>query len=274
MMDQQLTINLDGLRAELQRSLQEVICLVAAGLNSAEAIEVDKLHLPSQIKRNFAKVDGADLEKVRKRYAEWLLECGFRDAIESVSAFLESAHRVLTCWELAVKDKSGWRIPRESWNKNFFPLVRQFHRLGLPDKLDHLSNKHSVEIKGSFREQILSINAARNCFVHRRGVVSALDANEDQNLVVKWSRMKLIVQNEDGDHELVIGETIEKESTISMVFEEKQKVFPLGATITFSVDEFSELTWCFFLFADGLVGSINGYGIDAGFIPKVAEVNA
>jgi hypothetical protein len=71
-----------------------------------------------------------------------------------------------------------------------------------------------------------------------------------------------------GEVGLVIGETIEKESTICMVHEEKQKSFPLKSMVNFSVDEFSELTWSFFLFAEELVKSINAYGIDQGFIPK------
>lgn len=274
MAEQQLKIDLNGLRVELQKSLQEVICLVAAGLNSSDTIELEGLKLPTSIQRNFARIDGADLDKVKRRYSEWLLTCGFRDSIESVSTFLENAHKVLTCWELAEKKDSAFRIPRERWDNDFVREVKKFHRLGFPDKLNHLAQKHAMGIKDTFKAQILSINSARNCLVHRRGIVGEPDENVPGALLVKWLRMKLFLRNEEGDRDLVIGETIEKEGTICMVHEEKQKSFSLRTMVNFSVDEFSELTWSFFLFAEELVKSINAYGVDQGFIPKAEPARA
>jgi len=274
MSDQKLNINLDGLRVELQRSLQKIIYLVSAGLNCTDGIEVEKLQLPTSIKYNFAKFSDLTEEKIKEKYSEWVLSSGFRDAIESVSSFLESVHQVLTCWELAVKEKSGFLIPKDDWNINIPAETKRYHRLGLPDKLDHIYVKHDIDIKDSFKEQILSINSARNCLVHRNGIVSERDVNQNEELVVKWLKMKLFVRDEDGDHDLVMGELIEKESTICVKLKEQERRFSLGSLVSFTVEEFSELTWCFFLFGEELVKTINQYGIDHGYVTTIKETNA
>ena len=274
MTDQRVNINLDGLRSELQRSLQSIICLVSAGLNSSDSIDSDNLHLPTSIKHTFANTSAIQKDKFKNKYSEWILSNGFRDAIESISSFLESVHQVLTCWELAVKTESEFHIPRDDWNITFPRMIKQYHRFGLPEKLSHISDEHDIEIKESFKDQVLSINSARNCLVHRNGVVSDRDVNEDNELVVKWLHMKLFVRNEDGDQDLVVGEVLEKESTICMKLEEKEKIFALGSLVSFTVEEFSELTWCFFLFGEELVKTINQSGMDLGFVNSPENTDA
>ncbi|MDD3447630.1 MAG: hypothetical protein PHF72_01200 [Gammaproteobacteria bacterium] len=191
-----VNINLNGLRGELQNSIQKVICLIAAGLNAVIEVEPDELMLPATIKSTFGKL-GLSKEQFNSEYSEWILSNGFRDAIESVSSFLESAHRVLSIWELIEKQQNGTPISGEDWNSVFLDAGNKFHRLGLPDKLDHIENAHGIEVGESYKEQVMSINVARNCFVHRKGVVSDRDVNGDGRLMVKWSRLRTFLQNED-----------------------------------------------------------------------------
>ena len=104
-----VNINLNGLRGELQRSLQKVICLVATGLEAKSDIEPNEIKLPTNIKSSFS---GAAIKKqeFHAQYTEWVLSNGLRDAIESVGGFLESSHRVLSIWELIEKQNSGTTI--------------------------------------------------------------------------------------------------------------------------------------------------------------------
>ena len=260
-----VNINLNGLRGELQRSLQEIICLVATGIEAKIDVEPNEIVLPTNIKSSFGNL-GLDKDEFHERYSEWILSNGFRDAIESISKFLESAHRVLSIWEIIEKQNSGATISSEEWNQIFLDGGNKFHRLGLPDKLDHISNIDGIEIKDSYKEQILSINIARNCYVHRNGIVSDRDLNDEDILNVKWSRLHTFLQNEDGEQELVVGEVIEKESTVCVRVDENEKAFSLGEQLSFTVDEMSEILWCLFLFGNDLVMNVSKFGEEKGFI--------
>jgi hypothetical protein len=260
-----VNINLNGLRGELQRSLQKVICLVATGLEAKSDIEPNEITLPANIKSTFSGL-ALNKQEFHAQYTEWVLSNGFRDAIESVGYFLESAHRVLSIWELIEKQNSGTRITGDDWNRIFRDVGNKFHRLGLPDKLEYISNYHGIDVKKSFKEQILTINVARNCFVHRNGVVSDRDLNEDNVLKIKWSRLHTFLQNEDGEQDLIPGILVEKESTVCVRFDENEKVFSLNESLSFTVDEMSEILWCLFLFGNELVTNISKYGEGKGFV--------
>jgi hypothetical protein len=268
-----VNVNLNGLLGELQRSLQRIICLVATGLEAKSDVDPNDISLSANIKSSFSDLK-IDKEEFQSQYAEWILSNGFREAIESVGNFLESAHRVLSIWELIEKQNTDTKITGDDWNKIFQDIGNKFHRLGLPDKLEHISKIHGIEIKNSYKEQILSINVARNCYVHRNGIVSDRDINEERGLKVKWSRLHTFLQNEDGEQELISGMLLEKESTVCVRFDENEKAFSLNEQLSFSVDEMSEILWCLFLFGNDLVMNISKFGEEKGFVQTSGTTSA
>lgn len=267
-----ININLNALRGELQRSLQRTIFLVAAGLQRVEHVDSKLLTLPT------GGIDitidpSLELSKaeVQQEYTEWILANGFRDAIESTSMFLESAHRVLSFWALAAKQQEGIEITGEHWNQVVITEPQKFNRLGLPDKLSHIREKHQVPLEASLESQVLSINTARNCLVHRNGLVSERDINLNDSLEVKWSRLQLVLQNEDGEKEVVLGEVVEKESKVMIRYIQESKLFSLGDSIKFSAKEFAEISGCLYFFGESLVIKMNEYGIQEGLLPEEAK---
>ena len=268
-----VNVNLNGLRGGLQRSLQRIICLVATGLEAKSDVGPNEIYLPTNIKSSFSNL-GLNKETFHEQYTKWVLSNGFRDAIESVGVFLESAHKVLSVWELIEKQNSGATITGDEWNQIFQDVGNKFHRLGLPDKLEHISEAHDIEIKESFKAQILSINKARNCFVHRNGIVSDRDLNIDKALKVKWSRLHTFIQNEDGEQDLIPGMLVEKESTVCVRFDENEKDFSLNDQLSLTVEEMSEILWCLFLFGNDLVMNISKLGEKKGFIQSAESGRA
>ena len=264
-----VTVNLNALRGELQRSLQKTIYLVAAGLQTKEHISANQLQLPTaSISIEFNSGLNWDHDKAQEEYSKWVLSNGFRDAIENVSAFLESAHRVLSFWELAGKQKDGTDITGADWNDVIVNAGRKFHVLGLPHKLEHIKKQHAILFDETLGSHVLSINQARNCLVHRVGIVSDRDLTTDNALEVQWRRMVFVVQNKDGEKELVMGEVVEKGSGLAMRHEDKTKSFALGSRIEFTVQEFSDISWCLFLFANELVLKVSDYGVKKGFVTE------
>lgn len=266
-----VNINLDGLRSELRRALQRIIYLVSAGLQTTENIEAEKLQLPTNgIKMTYAKNMKYTSEEIREHYRAWLMTNGFRDSIECVSAFLESAHQVLSFWQLAGHQKKK-EVKISDLNEIVVSATKKFHRLGFPNKIDHIKKDHGIDLQDHFIVQLISINAARNCFVHRHGIVADLDVTVDNKLEVNWTRLQLVLTNEDGEREAVFGEVMEKDSILGIRSVGETKSFEKGTAVEFSVKEFSDITWTFFLFSEDLVTKLQTYGLQQGFVTPAVE---
>jgi uncharacterized protein (UPF0303 family) len=78
--------------------------------------------------------------------------------------------------------------------------------------------------------------------------------------------MTFLLQNEDGESELVIGQVVEKDSVIALRKTLSAKKFQLGEQIRISVKEFSEIALSIFLFGEQIVARINEYGVQRGFV--------
>jgi len=113
-----ININLDALRGELQRSLQRVIYLVGAGLQTKDNIRSDQLYIPNDgMQMVYANSLVWDDNAAKNEYVQWTLSNVFRDAIESLSMFIESAHKVMSFWEFYEKQKDGIQLTEEDWDE-------------------------------------------------------------------------------------------------------------------------------------------------------------
>lgn len=259
-------ISLDALGSELKLSLQKVICLVGHSLNAQVHSSPSELALPTTIKSSFSNIDW-DKDTFQHLYTGWVLSNGLRDAIESTNQFLDSAHRILSIWEFIEKKQPSKTksILGKDWHEFVTYPGKKFHRFGLPDKVDHISIDHRVELPPSVIEKVLSINAARNCYVHRSGIVSERDINSDDKLIVKWSCFDFYVETIHGKQELATGQTIEKDSVVCAEIVEREKTFPIGQQLVFSVEEISEILWCLCFFGDEIVKIMDTIGRDRGY---------
>jgi len=242
----QVGINLNGLRGRLARSLQRTMLLVAAGLQNLDKLDPEFLDLPTDFKLQLDPSLRWTDEQARVNYSEWVLSNGFRDAIESIGSILEETHQVLSIWELCEPGQNRFTLSGSDWNDVIVDGGIKFHRLGLPDKLKHITISHSLFLDEQLLCHLLSINIARNCLVHRNGVVTKRDLTSETELKVTWRKMSLFLKDEDGEKPLQIGEHVEKDSMVCMRFVDVEKSFALGEKIVFSVEEFAEVCWSLF----------------------------
>lgn len=266
MPDRQVNLHIDlgGLRNELGRSLQKTIYFVAAGLRSVTALGLECPSLPTRITLDLCPpLKWGDHIGV-EQYEEWILCNGFRDAIESIALLLEQTHRVLTLWDSLDID-GGCRITGAVLNE-IFAVDPSFHRYGLPDKIDHLRHDHKLNLDEALCTHLKRINAARNCIVHRAGIVSTRDLTSEADMTITWRRMHFFLQDEDGEKPIVFGEPVEKDSDVCMRFEDIAKSFALGSSIKFSVGEFSEACWSLCLFGENLVHQMDQLGLERGLL--------
>jgi hypothetical protein len=206
-------------------------------------------------------------EEATRQHQIWTLSNGLRDAIEGVSYFLESSHRVLSVWSLAERQQSGVQLQFSDWRTAM--KGTSFHRLGFPDKLSHMQSEHGIALDKDLARQVVSVNAARNCLVHRRGIVEDRDLNDGDLLTVEWRKLRTLLVDEDGEHELVIGQRIEKESSVCIRVVDDKKSFKRGEQVAFTAQEFSDVTWGMFAFGSDVVRAIGAVGLSKGFVTPV-----
>lgn len=262
-----INVNLATLISEFQIKIQRIINLVFLGLNA-------KTKLP----KNISKIPGVDFslslshnmdwddETSRREFQEWILINGFRDASELISNFLEYTNRILSLWELVRKQNNNVQLRGDDWNEFVAKNRKQFPRFGLPDKINHLINQKNLQLDQELISNILSINMARNCLVHRSGIVSKLDTNIEGGLEVKWRKLTLYLKNKDGEQEINFPHHVEQESQLFLKQKTYSKMFKLNESISFSAQEFSDICWCLFVFGRSIVEGIEAIGKKSGFI--------
>jgi len=265
-----VNVNLDALLGSLQREIQRVTNLVAVGLQSPVALDAAALAIRTDsIDYRFGSVQLWNSDNdARADYENWVYGNGLRDVIESVSTFLESVREVLALWALGDRQKSGESLTGATWVAEMQDAAKRFHRLGFPDKVEALRVAFDTSVDAVLNEHVLSVNVARNCLVHRRGVVSERDLNRDNALVVAWRRIAVILQDEDGEHQLVLGKTLEKEARVVLRIEDSSKEFKLGERVVFTGVEFAEVCWSMFAYSAAWGEVLNRSGADRGFIDR------
>jgi len=250
-------INLAALQGTLQRSLQHVQDVVSFGLIASRNASEQTLQMPGAFFHMMPASNVAlDFETARREFNKWVLMAGMRDYVEAVNVFLDRCRPV--CFLQSMADKPG--IPAEEWNKGMVDESRRFHRKGLPEKIKHMQNEYGDSILPEVTEDVLSINLARNCLVHREGVVTQHDLNSEEGLLVKWRKMEVVVSGPSGERLISSEARVEGGETVSLRHAKTQRLFRRGEVVAFTVDEFAELSLTFTLFGFQIAKNIEDYG--------------
>jgi hypothetical protein len=295
-----LRVNLAGLSGDLHRHLQELMNFVALGLKAADGAGEEVRTLPDvEIPQVLSKAAELwDSDTLRSKFRRWILAAGVRDAVESFSMVLEDARQILAAWSLSL---AGERVPVELWNTRFVEENHKFHRRGLPDKLDFLRREYSISLSKPKEEYLLSINRARNCLVHRGGIVAFPDLVANQGeiseairtrraasptepwtreqvkaallgagiepyLQVKWLRLKLFLQQGDDRTYIDLRQGPFKSTGgfLGMEVQLVERQFEVGEPLVVDSNEFSEIAWTLSNCARNLTEAIERRGRDLG----------
>jgi hypothetical protein len=250
-------VELGGLIGGLQRSIQRCVGLVSFGLLAMENTTDGELELPgAYFQLAIAGDEHRRFAAVKEDFQTWILTGGLRDSVEAVSVSLEQARSVCAVWSFA----PGADITGQEWNERMVTEARKFHRLGLPHKIGFLKDEYDPRLAPDLTEHLLSINRARNCLVHRRGIVSDLDVNSPDGLLVRWLKMELLIEGPSGQRSVIPPARAEAGETVSLRQAETTKLFRVGERVAFDAQEFSELCWTFFRFGQQLVSNLEAYG--------------
>lgn len=199
---------------------------------------------------------------------DWLLCAFLRDSIEITGLFLDECLSVCTLIQLAAKGKVSGSEVHHVMNV----LPEKYHKLHFPEKLARLEREFGV--RSPFTSHVSSLNRARTCVVHRLGIVSPLDVNEDNGLVVTWRTTQMVAREIASGKELVLdrpGLLVENESMVEMRFIDHQRRFALGEQVKLTPFEIYSCIVTFWAFGTSTAEAIENFSRSLGLGPNASS---
>lgn len=260
-----IQINLGGMTGRIQHLLQAAINFVSIGLNVRGSITVEALSLPDVTTQHvFNASKQWSLEHAGIAWEQWVLRNGFRDVAEAIGGVLEETQSVLSYWALIPAQKKQGSLTGEDWNEIVVNQGQKFHRRTLPQRIEFLQKTYGFALESDLVKQMLTINAARNCLVHRGGVVSHQDLAHGDELVVEWRALVLLMQQEGKDVEVEPPYFFKAATTLGVATTSRSKIFALGQPVSFNAREFSEICWTLFVVALSCASALEAFGKENG----------
>lgn len=243
----QAHIELSGIWGRVARELELAHYMVAIGMHSSGRLDSEWLEEPdTRFRMQYNRERRMPLEEVRTYWATWVLRGGFRDVAETLSTTLEEAHRILALWSIIPKGVPAGASVKWAVVLQMQRAVESFHAKNLPDKLSALAARYDFAFPANTKAQLLSINAARNCLVHRTGIVGTKDLDAGvQTFTLKWKALCPYIKDSKGERPMVLPfETSKTDETYLLLkSEEKAKIFNVGDAIAVTSEEFSWIAW-------------------------------
>jgi hypothetical protein len=257
-----LNINLRALQGMAQRRLQRLVDIIE--VSHAGVRGVTDAHYPaapaflSVYPSHNTRLDAAG---ARSAAQDWFTLHCLRDAVEVISLFLEESRRCCALFALSKKRHIRFHelqaVDRDS---------DRFHSEGLPKKFRWLSDSYGV--RSDFTEHIITVNAARNCLVHRDGVVAPKDVEEPSKLlIVRWLAVRIDVVSPDGKVTRTMSEPgpVDEGWMVHVVTAPTSKSFPVGAQIRFTHEDLAGILLSHLMCVNTIASSVQQYAESLGF---------
>lgn len=249
-------INLAAIRGLVTPAISRWVNLVSFGVHAGRTLTT----LPEGFPDVFFQVQLGQqqqpLDVVRRDFEEWLIACGLRECVEVAAALLEEARMVLVLWSIDSRE-----LTAGEWSELVADGARDFDRLTWPARFDWLEDQG---LKLNLREQFLSINAARNCMVHRRGVVSERDVKTADSLDVKWRKVQLIAKKGEIEMPIEGPMVVEAGSEVCLRVSNEVKRFKRGEQISFTPQGFTEIYLTIHWMAQDIASQLEALGRSRG----------
>lgn len=242
----QLTLNTDGVIAPMMAAARFSTEAIALGLNAIAAADLNNIpNIPSSFSGiKFQPLEEEEVGGHRDSISDWLVARGFEAIVNGVRETLEQAYLYVSIFHHPLAPMTYGE---------FLKLISDVNgasnRSNFVDLLGLI--RPSLTKPFVYEPQILSLQAARNCFVHRRGVVGPLDLKNGQELVLSIPNMKMFITEDGQEREIEQGMFIEKGEVISVRIELKEWKYTIGQRITISAKDFSQIAMsCVFMATD------------------------
>lgn len=239
-------IQLAGVWGRVKRELEKSQYAVAVGLHAFAKMDDEWLIEPDRLfHMQFSNKVKMPVEEVKSHWKTWVLSGGFRDVAETLSTTLEEIYQILILWSLIpIGSSNGAKVKLEKM-RQMEKDIAAFHLKNLPDKFSVLK-KFDFVFPVDVESELLSINAARNCLVHRAGIVGERDLDKGtDSFTLKWRALDPFVKDIHGERPLSLPyqSPTEGEAFLALKLGAKEKTFNPGQHLTVSSEEFNWIGW-------------------------------
>ena len=237
-----LQINLAAPTQAMNAAAKRALAYASHALSIESTRPLGGVALPSTVFGFTIDPVADDPDLSRQAYESWVLAAVFRDLIETTGDVLERAREILVACELARERVIG---SMGDLDTALADGATAFHEAGLPQKFTLLLNRFGFEVPEQYGEHLLSLNRARNCLVHRRGVVGRRDLHGEESLVLSWNRLELVAMNGDECRPIELGAVLNGPTDVGVRLVGASKKFALGQRVLLSTNELSEICQTF-----------------------------
>jgi hypothetical protein len=240
MVNNRIEINFDKILDIAMRGMRRSAIFMGLGVNAALDAEFTNYQLTHLT--NIQIVPNVAPEKVshfKDEFKIWIEANGFRELVESFSTFLDALHHAC----LVIKGNNDNLSPEQLQDQK-----NKFEWQGFPNKLNTLDSSFSA--RPEHAEYLKSLNKARNCFTHRRGIIGPEDVTTDNALTVVWLGMDIYVETPTGEKHMLNeistgGLLLPKGGSVKMQMMERTRSFTAGSQLKFSTRDLAEICWFF-----------------------------
>jgi hypothetical protein len=239
-MDLTLSINFNAPQLRLGRDMNETLEHTLLSLHGVASLAESPARLSTSHGGDLPELQAHSrpLEIVRPGLERWLFTSAFRDAIEHVAAFFEAIREADALLSLSGTSS----FTHDQFVEAVVAPAATFDRRFFPQKIEYLRQKDLMP--PVFDPHLLSINNARNCLVHRRGVVGAQDVDGAGAMRVSWRRPTIFSRSPGGATRPVrIGDTVEAGTELLSEVVPVEKVFSIGEPVHFGGEDIMGIWW-------------------------------
>ncbi|MCB9231271.1 MAG: hypothetical protein H6581_06400 [Bacteroidia bacterium] len=177
-----------------------------------------------------------DINESKLKFKRWILKNGFEDIH---NYFRNTLERIYEYKKLENKPDG---LPLSEIEEIRERYMKSANRFGFPDLVKEVEKLLSTPLE--LKSNLLSINSARNCFVHRNGIVGPEDINNQGNASLEIIVNRFIVYFETPTGEEIVAEIGvpgPENSPLKLRREEGRFEFRLGEEINLSLKNFLEI---------------------------------
>lgn len=247
-----ITINREDLLFPLAKTLTECSNAVFIGLASLEDLKEIPNHIDGEEELRKHKPHGFDIsfEERKKMYRDWLVKKGVEDIIKAVNNML-----VEVCGIFDTNDKLKSPMPFEEAKKIIYTTDNIRSKTPLPGLLNLIKDYLTAPL--IYENEISSINAVRNCLVHRDGIVRKEDIKGDEQVLeLKWIYHRFYNIDNGKSAELEMFSLIRLNSKIEIKEEKKVIKFKLNDKIEITYQLFNDLIITCSKFGEDLINKL------------------
>lgn len=167
------------------------------------------------------------IARMRWEYRAWAVGHALADISESIATFLNELVRA------------------EANSFGYTDRYDKFERLGLDLKVRALP---VLALDEDYQSAIESMTRARNCLIHRHGIVGDRDCNDNGELVLTWRGIKLFKVQSSGIVEFDPSHrgpaAQQRGDTVQILITGIERRFPLGSRLDLEPSDLCTLSWC------------------------------